>query len=98
MIHLLPYRANIVAVEHNLAFEFVPILLDVVVLDHDDHHVNLLEELVEVKNLVFHNLLVGEEWIEALERPGEMFFLNVNHLQGWTFADVIDVFFVCNPV
>lgn len=85
-------------IEHDLALELIPVLFDVVVLDHDDHHVNLLEELVEVKNLVLHNLLVGEEGIEALERPSEMFFLNVNHLQGWTFADVIDVFFVCNPV
>ena len=98
MIHLLSRRADVVTIEHNLAFEFVPILLDVVVLDHDDHHVNLLKELVEVEDLVFHNLLVGEERVEALQRTSEVAFLDVEHLEGRTFADVVHILLVGNAI
>ena len=50
MVHTLQ-RADIMAVEHDLPFQLVPVLLDVVVLHHDDHHVDLREELVEVEHL-----------------------------------------------
>lgn len=64
MIHTFQ-RANIVAVENNLAFQLVPILLDVVMLHHNDDHINFAKELVKIKDLVFHNLLVGKEWIKC---------------------------------
>lgn len=85
-------------VEHDLALELIPVLFEVVVLDHDNHHVHMGEEVVEVEDLVFHNLLVGEERVEALQRTSEVALLDVEHLEGRTFADVVDVFFVCNPV
>ena len=59
---------DVVAVEDDLAAEFVQVLLDVVVLDHDDDHVDLVEELVEVEDLVRNDSLVGEEGVEALQR------------------------------
>ena len=39
------------AIQHHFAIQLVPVLLDVVVLHHDDHHVDLREELVEVEHL-----------------------------------------------
>ena len=45
-------RANVLAVENHFAFQFVPILLDVVVFHHDDHHIHLIQELVKVQNLM----------------------------------------------
>ena len=64
VIHSLQ-RTNIMAVEDDLALEFVPVLLDVVVLDHDDHHIHLVEELVEIQDLVLHQFFVREEGVEA---------------------------------
>ena len=47
-------------------FQFVPIPLDVVVLHHDDYHIHLVDELVEVENLVLDNLLTSEGGVEGL--------------------------------
>ena len=66
-------RADIMAIQHHFAFQLVPVLLDVVVLHHDDHHVHLREELVEVEELVLHDGLLGEEGVEGLHAL-------VNHL------------------
>ena len=57
-------------VQNHLAFQFVPILLDVIMLYHDDHHINLGEELIEVQNLVLHNLLLRKERIESFQGTG----------------------------
>lgn len=40
MIHPFPGGADVVAVEDDLAVELVQVLLDMVVLDHDDDHVD----------------------------------------------------------
>ena len=86
------------AIQNHLALELVPVLLDVVVLDHNDHHIHLGEELVEVENLVLDNLLLGEEGVEGLERTGEVALLDVEHLEGRAFADVIDILLVGEAV
>lgn len=61
MVHIFRQRTDIVTVEDDFALELVPVLLDVVVLDHDDHHIHLGEELVEVEDLVLDEGLLGEE-------------------------------------
>ena len=66
------------AVENDFAFQLVPVLLDMVVLDHNHHHVHLFEEVVEVQNLVFDNLFVGKERVEGLQGAGQVSFLNVS--------------------
>ena len=98
MVHALSERTNIMAIQNDLAFKFVPILLDVVVLDHNDHHIHLGEELVEVENLVLDDFFLSKEGIEGLERTGEMALLDVEHLKGRTLADVIDVLLVGEAV
>ena len=97
MIH--PFqRANVVAVEDYLPFQFVPVLLDVVVLYHNHHHIHLAQELVEVQDLILHNLLVGEEGVETLQRTGQVTFLNIQHLKRGAFANVIYIFLVGDAV
>ena len=79
MIHSLQ-RADIEAVEDNLAFQFVPVLLDMFVLHHDNHHVYIVDELIEVAELVFGNLLIFQEGVVALEGTGEVALLKFEHL------------------
>ena len=40
VIHSLK-RADVLAIQNDLALELVPILLDMVMLHHDDHHIDL---------------------------------------------------------
>ena len=79
MIHSLQ-RADIEAVEDNLAFKFVPVLLDMVVLHHDNHHVYIIKELIEIAELVFGYLLMLQEGVIALEGTGEVTLLKFEHL------------------
>ena len=85
-------------VEDDFALEFIPILLDVIMLHHDDNHVNLIQELIEVEDLILHDFLLSEEGIKGLQRTGEMTLLNIEHLEGWTFTDVIDILFIGQTV
>ena len=59
-------RAYIATVKDDFALQFVPILLDVVVLHHDNHHICLVEELVEIRVLVGGNLLVLKEGVVTM--------------------------------
>ena len=98
MVYILLQRADVMAVEYNLPLQLVPVLLDMVVLDHYDHHVHLAQELVEVEDLVLDNRLLGEEGVESLERTGEVALLDVEHLKGRALADVIDILLVGEAV
>ena len=73
--------ADVEAVEDYFAAEFVPVVFDVVVLDHDYDHVDVAEELVEVAELVFGNLVILKEGVVAFERTGEVAFLCLKELQ-----------------
>ena len=97
MIH--PFqRTEIEAIQDDLALELVPVLLDVVVLDHNDDHIHFVQEPVEVEDLVLHDFLVGEEGIEGLEGPGEVTLLDVEHLEGRALADVVHILLVGEAV
>lgn len=92
------YWADVLAVENDLALQFVPVLLDVVVLDHHYDHIDSVQELVEVEDLILDYLLVGEERVEALERAGKVALLGLDHLQGRTLADIVHVLLVGDAV
>lgn len=53
------------AIKDNLTFKFIPILLNMVMLYHNNNHINLIKELIEVKNLILHNLFLGKKRIES---------------------------------
>ena len=40
------------AVEDDFTIQLIPDMFNMVVLHHDDHHINLAEELIKVKDLV----------------------------------------------
>ena len=47
MVHAFQ-RTNVMTIEDNFALEFVPVLLNLVVFYHDDYHIDIGEELVEI--------------------------------------------------
>ena len=97
MIH--PFqRTNIVAVQDNFPFQFVPVLLDVVVFNHDNNHIYFVEELVKVQNLILDNLLCCKEGVKGLKRTSQMTLLNVEHLESRALADVVDVLLICQAI
>lgn len=61
-------RTDVKTVENNLTLEFVPVLLDMVVLNHDDYHIHVSKEFIEGVILILGNLVTLEEWVVALER------------------------------
>ena len=70
------------AIEDNFALELIPVLLNLVMLNHDDDHIDVCEELVEIVVLVLHDIILNEGIID-LERTGEMALLALEHLEGW---------------
>lgn len=72
--------ANVEAVEDYFAAELVPVVLEVVVLDHDYDHVDVFEELIEVAELILCNLVILKEGVVAFERTGEVAFLCLKEL------------------
>lgn len=49
------------AIKNDLALQFFSVLLDVIVLHHDNIHIHFIEKLVEVNYLVLYNFLVCKE-------------------------------------
>ena len=89
---------NVMTVEDNLALQLVPILFDMVMLNHNDYHIHLIQELVEVQNLILHDFFVSKEGIKRLQRASEMALLSLQHLEGGAFTHVIDVLLIGESV
>ncbi len=68
--------ANIMAVENNLARQFVHVLLNLVVFDHDDHKVNRIQERVKIMVLVGYDILLDKR-IVYLQSCGQMTLLRL---------------------
>ena len=92
------HRIDIVTIQNHLALQLVPVLPDVIMFHHDNHHINFIEELVKIQNLVLDNLLAGEEGVKGLERTGQVTILNVEHLEGGALTDVVNVLFIGQTV
>lgn len=85
-------------IQNNLTLQFIPVLLDMIVFYHNDHHIHIAEELVEVQNLILHNLLLRKEGVEGLEGTGEVALLDVEHLEGRTLTNVIHILLIGETV
>ena len=96
LLHL--FRTNIEAIQHHFPLQFLHIHLDMVVLNHNHHHINSLQELIEIQHLILHNLLVGKERVETLQRTGKMPLLTLNHLEGRTFTNVIHILLIGDAI
>lgn len=76
MVHFLHVLgADVAAVENYLATKSIKILLDVVVLYHDNHHVDVFEKCLKIRKLVLGDFPIFEEWVIAFQRTGKMPFL-----------------------
>lgn len=91
-------RTDVAAVEDDFAFELVPILPDMVVLDHDDHHIKFFQEFFEVGILVLGYLMIFQERVVAFQRAGKVALLCFEHLKGRRFAEVIYILLVGESV
>ena len=74
-------RTDIEAVENNLAFQLIPILLDVIMFHHDNNHIHIVDELIKVVELILGNLMVFQEGVIALQRTCKMTLLQLEHLK-----------------
>lgn len=54
---------DIEAIHYHLTLEFIPVLLDMVVLYHDYHHINILQEVFEIIKLILCYIMILQEWI-----------------------------------
>lgn len=97
MIHTLK-RANIEAVKYNLALQLIPVQLDVVVLNHDDHHIHVVDEIIEVVELVLCNLVVLQEWVVALQWTGKVTLLQFQHLESGRLAIIVNILLICKAI
>ena len=48
------------AIENNLALKLIPVQRDLIVLNHNDYHIDIGEELVEIMVLVLQNVFLNE--------------------------------------
>jgi len=85
------------AVQNDLPLQFVPVLLDMVVLDHDDHHIHLAQEFVEVEHLTTDHLPV-KQGVIGLEGLREVALLALEELERRALADIVDVLLVGKAV
>lgn len=91
-------RADVETIKNYFALDLVPILLDVVVLNHNDNQIYIGEELIEVVILVFCDLVADEERIVAFERTCKVTFLKLEHLKGWRLTIIIDILFISKTI
>lgn len=89
---------HIAAVKDDLSLKTLLVVKNMLVLDENDHHVNTLEELVEVGVLILGDPVVLKERVIALERPCEVTLLRLKHLEGRGLTEVVDVLLVGEAV
>lgn len=98
MIDLFQVVQHIAAVKNDLSLKTLLVIKDMLMLDENDHHVNVLEELVEVGVLVLGDPVVLKERVVTLERSCKVTFLSLKHLEGRGLSEVIYILLVGEAV
>lgn len=98
VIYFFKFVQHIAAVKDDLSLKTLLVVKNMLVLDENDHHVNTLEELVEVGVLILGDPVVLKERVIALERPCEVTLLRLKHLEGRGLTEVVDVLLVGEAV
>ena len=78
VIYFFKFVQHIAAVKNDLSLKTLLVIKDMQMLDENDHHVNVLEELVEVGVLVLSDPVVLEERVVTLERSCKVTFLSLS--------------------
>lgn len=98
VIYFFKFVQHIAAVKDDLSLKTLLVIKDMLVLDENDHHVDIIEELVEVGVLVLGDLVVLKERVVTLERPCEVALLRLKHLEGRGLSEVIYILLVGEAV
>lgn len=98
VIYFFKFVQHIAAVKNDLSLKTLLVIKDMLMLDENDHHVNVLEELVEVGVLVLSDPVVLEERVVTLERSCKVTFLSLKHLEGRGLSEVIYILLVGETV
>ena len=85
------------AVKDHLALQFVHILFDLIMLDHNDYQITAVDELIQVMHLV-GNYILCNEGVIALKRSCQMMTLRSKKLKGRRLSHVIHVLFIGKAV
>ena len=98
VIYFFKFVQHIAAVKNDLSLKTLLVIKNMLVLDENDHHVDIIEELVEVGVLVLGDLVVLKERVVTLERSCEVALLRLKHLEGRGLSEVIYIFLVGEAV
>ena len=70
-------RADVEAVKDDLALQLIPVLFDMVMLHHNHHHIDIIQERIKIRELVLCDLMILQEGVIALQRTGQMTLLGL---------------------
>ena len=98
VIYFFKFVQHIAAVKNDLSLKTLLVIKNMLVPDENDHHVDIIEELVEVGVLVLGYPVVLEERVVTLERSCKVTFLSLKHLEGRGLSEVIYIFLVGEAV
>ena len=69
-----------------------------VMLHHDYNHINVLQELIKVRDLILCNLMILQEWVVALQRTSKVSLLSLQKLERRRLAIIIHVLLVSQAI
>ena len=69
-------------IQYDLVFDLIPLLLNMVVFNHNHNHIYIAEEFIEIRKDFLLSFLFLKIWIIALERMSEMSLLDIKKLKG----------------
>ena len=86
------------AIKNHFTLQLVPVLFDMVMLNHDDYHIYFAEELVKIKDLVLDDFFVGKKGVEAFQWTSKVTLLNIKHLESGALAYIIDILLIGDAI
>ena len=84
---------DVMAVQNHLASQLVHVLADLAVLYHNNDHINVSKERIQIMILVLDHIL-GDKWILDLQTGCPMAFLTLQQLQRRRLTHIIHVLFI----
>ena len=85
------------AIQHDLAYQLVHIFLNLIMLNHDNHEVNSIKELIKIMILISHDVPLDERIVD-FQASSEMALLAFQQLKGWRLTHIIHVLFISQTI
>ena len=80
MVDFFKFVQHVAAVQNYFPIKTLLVIKNMLVLNENNNHINVLEELVEIGVLVLGDLVVLKERVITLERPCKVALLSLKHL------------------